>query len=143
MKDLHHNIKTVQTLDPAVTTDDRAGAPVDVQGFESIEHIVLFGASGDTLSDDLKTDVKLEASDNGSDWSPVTDEAHVLGGTVTEAGVFVSVDDDGVAQSEHRIGYVGPRRYSRVNLTLTGSHENGTPVAALAVLSHAHVKPVA
>jgi hypothetical protein len=141
MNDLHHNIRTVQTLDPAVTTTNRAGAPVDRRGFGAVEHIVLFGASGDTLSGALKTDVKLEASDNGSDWTPVTNAVDILGGPISGTGVFATVDDDDLAQMEHRIGYVGAARYSRVSLALTGTHTNGTPVSAIAILGNAHVKP--
>ncbi|MCE9650580.1 MAG: hypothetical protein K8R18_13235 [Parvibaculum sp.] len=141
MKDLHHNLKTVQTLDPAVTTGARSGAPVDRQGFEAVEHIVLFGASGDTLSSALKLEAKLEASENGTDWSAVTD-AKAVNGAVSASGVFATVDAAAKAQKEYRVGYAGNARYSRVTLALTGTHTNGTPVSALAVLARAHVKPV-
>lgn len=141
MKDMHRNIKTVQTLDPAVTTAARAGAPVDRQGFEAVEHIVCFGASGDTLSGALKTDVKLEHSEDGSLWSPVTDAKSVSGGPVSAAGIFATVDAAAKAQKEYRIGYLGNARYSRISLVLTGTHANGTPVSALAILSRAAVKP--
>lgn len=142
MRDFHRNIKTVQTLDPATTTTARTGASVDRQGFNAVEHIVLFGASGDTLSGSLKTDVKLEHSEDGSTWAPVTDAKAVSGGPVSAAGVFATVDAAGKAQTAYRIGYLGHARYSRVSLALTGTHTNGTPVAAMAVLSKANVKPV-
>lgn len=141
MKDLHHNLKTVQSLDPAVTTSARSGAPIDRQGFEAVEHIVLFGASDDTLSSTLKTEAKLEASEDGANWAAVTD-AKAVNGTVSAAGVFATVDAAAKAQKEYRIGYVGNARYSRVTLALTGTHTNGMPVSALAILARAHVKPV-
>ena len=126
-----------------MTTTNRAGAPVDRLGFEAVEHIVLFGASGDTLSGTLKTDVKLEASEDGSNWDAVTDARHVLGAMPDENGIFATVDSDETAQNEYRVGYVGDARYSRVSLLLTGTHSNGTPVSALAVLGAALVKPTA
>ena len=141
MKDLHHNIRTVQTLDPAVTTANRAGAPVDRLGFESVEHIVLFGASGDTLSGTLKFDVKLEASEDGSNWNAVADAGDVNGGPISAGGIFATVDDTSLDQTDYRIGYVGNARYSRLSLVLTGTHVNGTPVSAVAVLGAANVKP--
>ena len=141
MKDLHHNIKTVQTLDPAVTTTNRAGAPVDRQGFESVEHIVLFGASGDTLSESVRTDVKLEASEDGSNWLAVSDADDVNGGPISAGGIFATVDSTSLDQTDYRIGYVGNARYSRVSLVLTGTHTNGTPVSAIAILGAANVKP--
>jgi hypothetical protein len=141
MKDLHHNIKTVQTLDPAVTTTTRVGAPVDRRGFESVEHIVLIGASGDTLSETLYMAAKLEASEDGTTWEPVTDGGAVIGGPVSGSGIFATIASDQAAQMEYRIGYLGNARYSRISVLLTGTHEEGTPVSALAVLGAALVKP--
>ncbi|MGB3809163.1 MAG: hypothetical protein WA943_03645 [Parvibaculum sp.] len=143
MKGFHRNLKTVQTLDPAVTKTARASSPVDRQGFAAVEHVVLFGASGDTLSASLKVEAKLEASEDGTNWVPVTAAKDVSGGPVSATGVFATVDAASKAQMEHRIGYLGNARYSRVALTLTGAHTHGTPISALAILGHAHVKPVA
>ena len=139
--DMHHNIASVQTLDPAVTTEARAGAPVDVQGFRAVEHIVAIGASGDTLSGTDYFDLILEASANGGDWDAVVEETHVLG-TVDESGIFATIDDAMKEQAEYRIGYVGPMRYSRIRVVPSGTHTNGTPVAALALMGGADVKPV-
>ncbi len=141
MRDLHHNIKTFQALDPAVTTQDRAGAPIDRQGFDAVEHAVLIGAAGDTLSAALKIEAKLEASEDGTNWAAVTNANDVHGGPVSAAGVFATVDAAGLAQKEYRIGYAGNARYSRVSLVLTGTHANGTPMSALAILARAQVKP--
>ncbi|MBI1261397.1 MAG: hypothetical protein GC184_06705 [Rhizobiales bacterium] len=142
MKDLHHNIKTILTLDPAVTTASRSGAPVDGRGFQAVEHVACFGASGDTLSGSDYFELKLEASSDAANWSPVNEATHVLGGPVSEAGVFATIDDVSGDQTDYRIGYVGPARYSRLVLVVTGTHDNGTPVSALAILAAAHVKPV-
>lgn len=90
----------------------------------------------------MKTEVKLEASEDGTNWSPVADAKAANGGPVTAGGVFATVDAAAKAQREYRIGYVGNARYSRVTLALTGTHAAGTPVSALAVLARAHVKPV-
>ncbi|MGB5092954.1 MAG: hypothetical protein WBN97_06540 [Parvibaculum sp.] len=142
MRDLHHNIKTMLTLDPAVTTAARSGAPVDSQGFHSIVHVACFGASGDTLSGSLKFEVKLEASDDASTWSAVTNANHVQGGPVNASGVFATIDSLAKDQLDYRIGYCGPSRYSRLTITPTGTHANGTPMGALAILASADVKPV-
>ena len=91
MKDIHSRLKTVQTLDPALTTAARSGAPVDRQGFESVEHIVLFGASGDTLAISKKFDVKLEHSEDGANWSAVIDAKAVNGGPVDVNGCFATI----------------------------------------------------
>jgi len=142
MRDIHNNIATVQTLDPAVTTISRYGAPVDRRGFAAVEHVVCIGASADTLSETVAIACVLEQSENGGDWQPVTAAHEVLGGTPDENGVFATVDDVAGDQRDYRIGYVGPARYSRVAVVLTGTHEDGTPIAALALLAHAQLKPV-
>lgn len=139
--DMHHNLASVQTLDPAVTTEARAGAPVDIQGYRGVEHIVAIGASGDSLSETDRFDLVLEASADGGSWDAVIDGDDVLG-TIDASGVFASIDAAGKEQSEYRIGYVGGLRYSRVRVVPEGTHENGTPVAALALLGGADVKPV-
>ncbi|MEQ9144360.1 MAG: hypothetical protein RLO08_08380 [Parvibaculaceae bacterium] len=141
MRDLHSSLGLVQTLDPAVTSATRAGAPVDRQGYESVEHVVLVGTSGDTLSGSVSITLQLDESEDGAVWAPVVDDSHVLGASVDMTGAFALIDDvaeDGMAYS---VGYVGDARYSRVQAVLTGTHTNGTPLGAIALLGHGHVKP--
>ncbi len=142
MRDIHHGLKVVQTLDPALTTATRYGAPVDRKGFGAVEHIVCIGAAGDTLSETASIACAIEASDDGSNWTPVTEPREVLGGPVGEDGIFATIADIADDQRDYRIGYVGPARYTRVAVILTGEHEEGTPVAALALLGNANLKPV-
>ena len=112
MRDIHSGIATVQTLDPALTTATRYGAPVDRKGFEAVEHIVCIGATDEELSPELAIACAIEVSENGGDWQPVGEQHEVLGGPLGEDGIFAV------------------------------AHEDGTPVAALALLAHAHLKPV-
>tara|TARA_R110002110_G_scaffold79732_15_gene208107 strand:+ start:6197 stop:6628 length:432 start_codon:yes stop_codon:yes gene_type:complete len=142
MRDIHNGLKTMQTLDPALTTETRYGAPVDRRGFEAVEHIVCIGASGDVLSEEIEIALAIEVSEDGSSWAPVTEARDVLGGTPDETGVFAVIDDVAADQSEHAIGYIGAARYTRIAVLLTGSHAAGTPIAALALLGAAHLKPV-
>jgi hypothetical protein len=138
---LHDAIETVQTLDPAVAVTARASAPVDRRNFDGVEHVVLFGASGDRLSPSLKAEAKLEASDDGTNWTAVTAARDVNGGQISACGVFATVDAAAKAQREYRVGYCGKARYSRVTLVLTGTHVAWIPVSALAVLARAHRTP--
>ena len=142
MRDIHNGIATVQTLDPALTTATRYGAPVDRRGFEAVEHIVCIGATDEELSPALSIACAIEVSENGGDWQPVTAAHEVLGDAPDEEGIFAFIEDESGDQRDYRIGYVGPARYSRVAVVLTGTHEEGTPIAALALLAHAHLKPV-
>jgi hypothetical protein len=142
MRDLHSNLGLVQSLDPAVTTASRVGAPIDRQGFESVEHIVSLGMSGDTLSPTVSLSLKLEESEDGSNWSPVVNDSDVLGAPVDGSGTFALIDDGAEDGQAYAVGYVGDARYCRVQVVLAGTHTNGTPVAALALLGHGSVKPV-
>jgi len=142
MRDLHSNLGLIQTLDPAVTSASRAGAPVDRQGFESVEHVVLIGISGDTLSGVNSISLQLDESEDGSSWSPVINDSHVLGASIDGAGIFAVIDEGAEDGFPRSIGYVGDARYSRVQVVLAGTHTNGTPVGAMAFLGHANIKPV-
>ncbi len=142
MRDLHSNLGIVQTLDPSVTTATRVGAPIDRQGFESVEHIVSLGTSGDTLSPTVSLALKLEESEDGTNWTAVVSDSDVLGGTVDGSGTFALIDDPSEDGQTIAVGYVGDARYCRVQVELSGIHTNGTPVASLALLGHGNVKPV-
>lgn len=148
MRDLHNNVKFVQAVDPAVLTADTNGATIDRQGFESVEHIVFAGESGDTLSGSVKLDLVLQHSDDGSTWSDVTSAADVLvnadsGVSAPDAnGIFRTIDAAAEDDAKYRIGYIGGKRYSRVQLDFTGTHSNGIPLCVAAVLGHAEQAPV-
>ena len=142
MRDIHNNLKVVQTLAPKLTAETRYGAPVDRKGFGAVEHIVSIGTAGDELSEEVSIACVIEASDDGASWLPVTAAHEVLGETPDEAGVFALLDGDGMDLRDYRIGYAGPARYTRVGVLLDGDHEEGTPIAALALLGAAQLKPV-
>lgn len=146
MRDLVNNIKTGLGLAPQVVTADQDGVSIDVRGFDSLAIVVALGAAGDTLAADTKFDFKLQhAEDNGAgspdSWEAVGSD-DVLYQTVDANGVFLTVDADAEAGQAYRVGYKGSRRWVRVQTDVTGTHENGTPVAVIAVQGDAHIKPV-
>lgn len=141
MRDLHNSVAVRQTIPPATATASVTAASADRRGFESVEHVVAVGQSGDVLSPSLRIDLRLEHSHDDVTWEAVA-EADVLGPAIAAGGVFATIDDPAEDASVHRLGYVGGRRYSRVVADLVGVHTNGTPLAALALLSHAHIRPV-
>lgn len=142
MRDIHNSLKAVQTLDPAPSTETRYGAPVDGKGFQAVEHLVLIGAAGGALSEDCAIACVLQSSENGSDWLPVTAAHDVLGAPPDEAGIFARLESNEDDLAICRTGYTAPARYTRVGVLFTGEHEGPTPVAALALLAGAHLKPV-
>ena len=113
MRDLHSNLQMVQSLDPAVTLTDRMGAPIDRQGYESVEHLVLVGTSGDALSPTLSLSLRLDESEDGSSWAPVGNDSDVVGGPVDPGGLFAVIDNVAADGGTYAIGYIGNARYSR------------------------------
>jgi len=141
MRDIHNSLKAVQTLDPAPSTATRYGAPVDGKGFQAVEHLVLIGVAGEELSEECSIACVLEASEDGHSWAPVTSAHDVLGPPPDEAGIFARIENNADDLSICRTGYAGPARFTRVGVLFNGTHEEVTPVAALALLGAAHLKP--
>tara|TARA_R100000655_G_scaffold77938_1_gene117280 strand:- start:14150 stop:14599 length:450 start_codon:yes stop_codon:yes gene_type:complete len=136
MRDLANNISIAQSLAPAVRTADANGTGVDLQFFESATIVVDTGAEGDTLSSSVKIDFKLEESSDDSSYSAVTSQSSVTDGTVDSSGIFLTLDANGETPQVMSIGYVGGARYVRVVADFTGTHSNGTPVAASVIKGH-------
>jgi len=130
MKDLANNISIIQSIAPVVGTSDTNGTGVDLQFFESATAVVDTGVEGDTLSSSVKIDFKLEDSDDDSTYTAVTSALHVTDGSVDSNGIFLTLDANAETPQVTSIGYVGGKRYLRVVADFTGTHSNGTPMAA-------------
>ena len=130
MKDLANNISIIQSIAPVVGTSDTNGTGVDLQFFESATAVVDTGVEGDTLSSSVKIDFKLEDSDDNSTFTAVTSSLHVTDGSVDSNGIFLTLDANAETPQVTSIGYVGGKRYLRVVADFTGTHSNGTLIAA-------------
>ena len=136
MRDLANNLIGVNSLVPAVRSADANGDGVDLQFFEGAMVVVSVGAEGDTLSSSVKIDFKLEESDDDSTYSAVTSSSSVSDGSVDSSGIFATFDDNAEAPAVASIGYLGGKRYIRVVADFSGTHSNGSPVAALVIKGH-------
>lgn len=138
MRDLHNKITVAEALETIVVNNDTEGlgSVVDLAGANAAEMIVAVGQSGDTLSGSLKLDLILlhGALADGSDAAAVA-AADVLGSWAT-GGIFATVDADGEDGAVYRVGYRGSKRYIQLKIDVTGTHTNGTPCGAVAVLAH-------
>ena len=130
MKDLANNISIIQSIAPVVGTSDTNGTGVDLQFIESATAVVDTGVEGDTLSTSVKIDFKLEESDDNASFSAVTSSLHVTDGSVDSNGIFLTLDANAETPQVTSIRYVGGMRYLRVVADFTGTHSNGTPIAA-------------
>lgn len=133
MKDLANSVSAVQSIAPVVGSSDTNGTGVDLQFFESAVVVVSTGVEGDTLSGSVKVDFKLEESSDDSTYTAVTAATSVTDGSVDSNGIFLTLDANGETPQITTIGYVGGSRYIRVVADFTGTHSNGTPIAATVV----------
>jgi len=133
MKDLHNNVKTEVALDITAISSDTTtnGNIIDMQGYGSVEFIILSG----TLTDGTYTPLIHEGDDSGlSDASAVAD-GDLLG---TEAGAaFAASEDDSVK----KVGYIGNKRYVRLSIVSASTTTGGT-VSAVSVKGNASDNPV-
>jgi hypothetical protein len=136
MRDTYHNLKFVPAIAPVTVTDNTplVGAIVSNAGFQALTYAIQTGVLADV---DATFVVLLEESDAAdlSGSNPVADSDML--GTELLAG-FTFADDT----ATRKLGYIGNKLYTRLTITPTGN-TGSAPISAMAVLSHANVRPVA
>jgi hypothetical protein len=141
MKDLFHDLLPVKSLTPILghTTAEGTGAAVDLAGFDGALMAAHVGVSGDTLSGSLKWTVQFQESDTTTpgDFTDIA-AADLLGGANNVVIDDAAEDDVIIARS-----YIGAKRYVRILFTQTGTHTNGTPIAAVIIKGKPRHAPVA
>ena len=135
MRDTYNNLKFVPAIAPVTATDNTpiVGAIVSNAGFQSLTYAIQTGI---LASANATFAVLLEESDapDLSGSNPVADTDML--GTEALAG-FTFANDDATT----KLGYIGGKLYTRLTITPAGTPGNA-PISALAVLSHADVRPV-
>ena len=134
MQDLANSLKVLNTINPVVGTSDANGTGLDLQGYESAMVVVPTGIEGDTLSASVKIDFILEESSDDSTYTAVTSNTSVTDGAVDGSGIFSTLDANAETPQISTIGYIGGSRYIGVKADFTGTHSNGTPIAAQVIL---------
>ena len=132
MSDIINRTEDNVELLPVVMTATQTGTGIDKQGFDGTCHIIAIGNSGDTLSGSVYFTLKLEESDALASGYTAVVTADVIGQTLT-AGVFDTIDAPAEDSKNVLVQYVGSKRYSRVVVTITGTHTNGTPIGIVAL----------
>ena len=139
MRDLASNIELRPVIAPAANANlgstPLVGSIIDRLGFNSLVYAISTGALTDA---DATYAVLLEESDasNMAGSNPVED-AYLTG---TEAAAGFTFANDGVTR---KLGYRGPKRYTRLTVTPTGANSGDSPISAVAILGDASVRPVA
>jgi len=127
-QDLHNNIdERVALATQLINTDTTtAGVIIDTAGYESLEFIMQAGV---VTAGDI-TGVMQDGDDSGlSDAATVASDFRL--------GSLVTLDATGVT----RVGYIGKKRYVRLN-GLSANSANLT-AGIIAILSNPHSAPVA
>ena len=113
---------------------------VDLRGYDSVMFLTDFGDDGSPF-----TSVSMqieEAADDGTGasgaYAVVTTDAHVDGYTPdATTGLFSTVT---TSADEIVVGYLGSKRFVRVNVIATGV--DGVQCGIWAIRGHAHLTPV-
>ena len=139
--DLENTSTISQIVDPVVVSADALSTAVNQAGFTDVTALVAVGESGDTLSGTVYIELEMQESDDDSTYTACAD-ADITNSTAgTNTGTFALIDaaaeDDAVYTSK----YLGSKQYVKVNINVTGTHTNGTPIGVLAVQSGENYLP--
>ena len=143
MKDLHSNVHAAQLIAAATLDADNTPSAVDLQGYDAAEILLAIGAGGITFSATNKIEFKLTHSDDDSTYTAVA-LADMLGlSSVGSGGIIKSLTSAHASAAVYRFGYIGGKRYLKLTADFSGTHGTGTPIAAIGLLGHAMIAPVA
>jgi hypothetical protein len=138
MLDLYKNIKVTQLLAAATKTATTESSSIDRQGYDGLMLAAVVGLSADTLNGSTYWTMSLTESDDNSTFTDVAD-TDVVTSTGTNDYVVDALAED---EKTYMFKYIGSKRYVKVNFTKTGTHTNGTPLAALAIQGLPNYGPV-
>jgi hypothetical protein len=123
-RDLKNNISVVTTLTPSAKTASVTGDTADLHFYEAVAIEAIVG----TITDGTHS-LTIEESTDGVTFSTVS--ADFLQGSFSNLA----------SNSVQEIGYLGDKRYIRVNATVTGATSGGT-YTVVVVRSRSRKSPV-
>ena len=140
--DLENETTVSQIVNPVVVSTDELSSEIDMAGFRDLTAVVNVGESGDTLSGSVYIELEMQHSDTtGSGYVACADADITNAVTGTNTGTFALIDaaaeDDAFFMSQ----YIGDKQFVKVNVNVTGTHTNGTPIGASAVQSGENYLP--
>lgn len=136
---LVHYAKVHQCLVPAVckTTANATGTGVAVGAYDDVLMIWEQGISGDTLGESLLWTITFEESDALATGYTTIEDADLIGGYGSHTIDAAAEDPTTLVRQ-----YIGSKAYVRMIGTITGTHSNGTPLAAVVLLGSPRKAPV-
>lgn len=123
MKDLYNHIEIAEVFDPVAVTGHTSTEDIDLAGFNSAVIVALTGA-GTIDADTNYMSMRIShADDDGDgaagDYAYCTEDDLLGSGTVTDgvpaSPVLIA------ASAEYKLGYVGGKRFLKIELRETGT----------------------
>lgn len=142
MRDLHQESNVAVAIGAATVGATTTPAAIDLAGYQGAEIVLAIGVGGITFTGVNKIDYVLTHSLDDATYNAVTD-ADVLGAPPIVGGVIKSLQAAHAAAAVYRYGYVGPRRYLKLQALFSGTHATGTIMAATVLRSYANMAPTA
>lgn len=145
--DLVSDISPMLGLVLATRDADASTPAVDTRDWKSVTLGFYLGIGGITFSSTNRIDVRVQESENNSDWSNVAEDDLVLPYGLTygaaNSGIVKSyVALKGAADTNWSlVGYRGKMRYARLTFDFGGTHGAGTPCAAIVIQGHPARRP--
>lgn len=136
MQDMINNISISQLLNPVLSTSARSSTGLDLQGYQGCVLVANIGLSLDTLNGSNYWTVKAQHSDNNSSWSDAA-STDIKGGVAS-----YTVNSSSLDEVAYLFGYIGTKRYVRLQALPTGTHTSGTPMGVVGLRGEASLMPV-
>lgn len=140
MRNTIYDHKVVSLLTPimANNTAEGTGVAKDRWGYGDVLMIAHVGISGDTLSGAVYWTISFQECDVTTAGSFTNIVAADLEGGLNDHVINEPTEDDMTITRLYR----GTKRYVRILFTQTGTHTNGTPLSAVAVMGQPNQMPV-
>jgi hypothetical protein len=129
-QDLHNNVYFVNALSSTAISSNTTTSGATVDTFPSITFESLEFVIRSTAYTDGTYTPNVQESDDGSTWANVDSEFLIPDDGTAESGAVITANSQ-----IKRLGYVGKKRYVRLQIVST-SVTTGATLSALAVLSH-------
>jgi len=142
MRNRAEDVSPQVLIGAASLSADNTPPAVALAGFNSCTILIAVGIGGITFTGSNKIEFKLTESDNGTDYTAVSDD-DVAGATVGTGGIILSLVEEHAAAAVYEFSYVGDAQHLKLLADFSGTHGSGTPIAALAVLGDPVTRPAA
>lgn len=146
-RDMSKNLATVAVTGPVTLSADNTSSAVDLRGFDAATINIAVGVGGITFDATNKVEFKVTHSDDDSTYTAVAAADVVLGNnadsSVGSGGIVKSLTAAHASADVSEVGYIGGKRYLKVQSDFSGTHGTGTPISVTITKGLAHVAPTA